>query len=88
MRTLYKDDLTKIYNSYLVKDTSKKIDEIINKRKEKGLDITRSRRSYICELKAHNRFYKLRLFKKNTKNCDLEENIKLWKEIVYRIIGV
>lgn len=88
MRTLYKDDLTKIYNSYLVKDTSKKIDEIINKRKEKGLDITRSRRSYICELKAHNRFYKLRLFKKHTKNCDLEENIKLWKEIVYRIIGV
>lgn len=88
MRTLYKDDLTKIYNSYLVKDTSKKIDEIINKRKEKGLNINRTHRSYVCELKAHNRLYKLGLFKKHTKNCDLEEDIKWWKEIIYFIIGV
>lgn len=88
MKITYKNKLTKIYNSYLLTDIPIVIDEIIEKRKEKGLDINRSRRSYIAETKAHNRMYKLGLFKKHTKNTDLEENIKLWKEIVYRIIGV
>ena len=88
MKTTYKNNVTKIYDSYLIKNTSKKIDEIIQKRKEKGYQLTRSRRSYLCELKAHNRMYKLGMFRKHTKSTDLEEDIKLWKEIVYRIIGV
>lgn len=88
MKITYKQKLTKIYNSYLLKDIPSVIDEVIAVRKAKGLDINRSRRSYIAETKAHNRMYKLGLFKKHTKNTDLEEDIKLWKEIVYRIIGI
>ena len=88
MKITYKNKLTKIYNSYLLTDIPIVIDEVIEKRKEKGFDINRSRRSYIAKTKAHNRMYKLGLFKKHTKNTDLEEDIKLWKEIVYRIIGI
>ena len=91
MKVRYLKGKTKIYDSYLIKnkDVSERIDEILLTRKcIKNLPIKRSRRSYITETKAHNRMYKLGLFKSHTKNCDLEEDIKLWKEIVYRIIGV
>ena len=91
MRIRYYKGKTKIYDCYLIKnkDVPYLIDSIIYIRKfVKNLPTTRTRRSYIAETKAHNRLYKLGLFKKHTKNCDLEEDIKLWKEIVYRIIGV
>ena len=82
-------DKTIITNSYLLtKEEIKQIvDTVIPYRELKDLHVTRSEKSYKSELKAHIRLYKLHLFRKHTKNCDLEENIKLWKEIVYRIIG-
>lgn len=88
MKVTYKRNLTKIYDSYLMTNISSEIKDIIKTRQEKGLKTTRTMRSYIRETKAHNRLYKLGLFKKHTKNTDLEENIKLWKEIVYFIIGL
>lgn len=90
MKVRYYKSKTKIYDSYLIKnkDVSEKIDEILLTRKcIKNLPTTRTKRSYIAETKAHNRLYKLGMFKKHTKNTDLEEDIKWWKEIVYRIIG-
>lgn len=80
---------TKITNSYLVKrkEIKSTIDEVINKRKAANYPITRSRTSYIRELRAHNLMFKLGLFKKHTKDTDLEEPIKLWKEIIYFLIG-
>ena len=91
MKVRYYKGKTKIYDSYLIanKDVPSRIDNILLTRKcIKNLPTKRSRRSYIAETKAHNRMYKLGLFKKHTKNCDLEEDIKLWKEIIYFIIGV
>jgi len=84
----YNKKKTTIYDSYLMKNVSKEVKEIIKERKEKGYKTNRSLNSYIRETKAHNRLYKLGLFKKHTKNTDLEENIKLWKEIAYFIIGI
>lgn len=88
MKVTYKRNLTKIYDSYLMADVKKQVEDIINKRVDMGLETTRTLTSYIRETKAHNRLYKLGLFRKHTKNCDLEENIKWWKEIIYFIIGV
>lgn len=88
MNVEYTKKKTTIFDSYLMKNVSKEVKEIIEKRKEKGYKTNRTLNSYIRETKAHNRLYKLGLFRKHTKNTDLEENIKLWKEIAYFIIGI
>lgn len=87
MKVRYTRKLTIIYDSYLMTNVKKQVKDIINERVDMDLKTTRSMKSYIRETKAHNRLYKLGLFRKHTKNCDLEENIKLWKEIAYFIIG-
>lgn len=87
MKVKYTKTLTIIYDSYLIKDVAKEVRNIIKKRVDLDYITTRTMKSYIRETKAHNRMYKLHLFRKHTKNTDLEENIKLWKEIVYFIIG-
>lgn len=88
MKIAYTNTLTKIFDSYLLTDIPSVIDKIIDVRRGQGLLITRTRRSYIAETKAHNRMYKLHMFRKHTQDTDLEENIKLWKEVVYFIIGI
>lgn len=88
MKVKYTKNKTTIFDSYSMKNVSKEVKEIIEERKEKRYKTNRSLNSYIRETKAHNRLYKLGLFKKHTKNTDLEENIKLWKEVVYFIIGI
>lgn len=88
MKVEYNKKKTTIYDSYLIKNVSKEVKEIIKERKERRYKTNRTLNSYIRETKAHNRLYKLGLFRKHTKNTDLEENIKLWKEIAYFIIGI
>lgn len=88
VKVKYTKTLTTIYSGYLMKNVSQEVKKIIEKRQEKKLPISRTLKSYIRETKAHIRLYKLGLFRKHTKNCDLEENIKLWKEIIYFIIGL
>jgi hypothetical protein len=88
MKVKYTKTLTIIYDSYLIKDVAKEVRNIIKKRVDLDYITTRTLKSYIRETKAHIRLYKLGLFRKHTRNCDLEENIKLWKEIIYFIIGV
>ena len=82
-------DLTTIHHSYLMneEDVEDLIDEIIATRKKKKYKVTRSKESYVREVKAHNRLYKLGLFKKHTMHTDLQENIVWWKEFIYWIIG-
>ena len=48
----------------------------------------RSVKSWIKEWKAHNRLYKLGLFKEHTVDCDLEENEKPHRLIAYHILGI
>ena len=88
MRITYTKKKTKIYNSYKMKNVPTEVKVIISNRIVRDLPTNRTIGSYIRETKAHNRMYKLGLFKKHTKNCDLEEDIKKWKEIVYFIIGI
>lgn len=80
---------TKILECYKIK--RKEVKELIKKvtyeRRRLNLLVNRSNESYEHELKAHIRMYKLHLFRKHTEDCDLETNIKKWKEIVYFIIG-
>lgn len=90
IRILYCDSCTTIQNSYMLKTKAEIRDivlTILSVRKEKGLIITRNEKSYMREIKAHNRLYKLRLFRSHTKDCDCEEFIKKSKEILYFIIG-
>lgn len=52
-----------------------------------GFKSKRSIDSWLKEWKSHNRLYRLGLFRKHTADCDLEENEKLHRLIVYEIIG-
>ena len=80
---------TTIFNCYKIKRKQIKntIENLIDLRKIKNLPITRSQKSYEKELKSHILMYKLHLFRKHTKDCDLEEHIKKWKNIFYYMIG-
>lgn len=81
---------TKINDSYLIKrkEVKEVIKQIVKERLKLDYPITRSNESYERELKAHNLMYKLHLFRKHTKDTDLEEHIKKWKKIVYFILGI
>lgn len=89
MNIIYTGNNTKVIDSYKLNDKEIKeiVENIINERKKKGLKVTRSKESYIREIKAHNRLYKLGLFKSHTKDTDLEENITSSKEKIFMLIG-
>lgn len=87
MNIEYTEKCTKIYDSYLAPNISDLVWEIMRERYKRKLLITRDYFSYYNEIKAHNRLYNLGLFRSHTKDTDLEENIKKWKEILFRIIG-
>ena len=53
-----------------------------------GYQSKRSLKSWIKEWKAHNRLYKLGLFRSHTVDCDLEENEKLHRLIAYQVLGI
>lgn len=82
-------EMTTVHCSFLMKkdEVGSLITELLCERGKKRYPITRSHKSYVRELLAHNRMYKMHLFRKHTKDCDLEENIKLWKDIFYWVIG-
>ncbi len=81
---------TKLFDSYLISDEelNKVVKEIIKARYEKGYKVTRSEKSYIREIKVHNRFYRLGILKKRTKDTDLEEPISKTKEKIYNMLGI
>lgn len=85
----YTKNCTKIYDSYLIpnNELNKVVYKIIKERKAKDLPVTREVKSYVREIKAHNRLYKLGLFRNHTKDTDLEENIAKKNETIYKIIG-
>ena len=77
-----------IYDSYKIQNTEY-MEVILSLFKLKtGYKTERSMKSWIKEWKAHNRLYKLGLFKKHTVDCDLEENEKLHRLIIYQILGI
>lgn len=87
MEIKYTKNCTKIYDGYKCNDVDKLVDEIIKTRYGKKLPITRDHTSYVREIKAHNRLYKLGIARSHTKDVDLEENIAKNNELIWRIIG-
>ena len=90
-KCLLSNENTKIYDGYKLK--SKKeiealVEFIIKERQKYGLRISRTRGSYIREIKAHIRLYKMGLFRSHTKDTDLEEPILRRIELIYLIIGI
>lgn len=91
MRIIYTENTTKIIDSYKLK-TNQKIEaiayEIELTRLQKKIPQTRTIKSYAREIKAHNRLYKLGLFKNHTKDTDLEEKTNKVKELIYTILSI
>ena len=91
MRIIYKENCTKVINSYQVqkeKDIKYYVKCIIANRKMNNLPVTRDFNSYVGEWKAHNRLYNLGIKKDHTKDVDMEENISRKNEIFWRILGL
>ncbi|MBQ4123350.1 hypothetical protein IJD44_06490 [bacterium] len=86
----YSEKVTKVYDSYTYSDSEIKqaVKEIIEKRKELGLPVTRSESSYISEWKSHNRLYKIGYQRSRTKDVDLEEEIDSTHNFLYSIFGL
>lgn len=88
-RIILKKNCTKICDSYNLTNEESKIiaSHIKTTRKALKYIVKRSLESYIREIIAHNRLYKMHLFRSHTKDTDLEENITKTKELIYRIVG-
>ena len=90
MKITYTKNNTHIEDSYqikLKKSMENEIEYIKELRKARKYPVTRTTKSYVREWKGHNNLYNLGLFKNHTKDVDLEEDIPLWKEIIWLIIG-
>ena len=75
----YDDTVISIEDSYKVTDEDDMFDILTKFVYETKYYSKRSISSWIKEWKAHNRLYKLGLFRSHTKDCDLEENEKWWR---------
>ena len=86
----YSEKVTKVYDSYTYSDSEirQAVKEVIGKRKELGLPVTRSESSYISEWKSHNRLYKIGYQRSRTKDVDLEEEIDSTHDFLYSIFGL
>ena len=86
----YSEKVTKVYDSYTYSDSEirQAVKEIIEKRKELGLPVTRSESSYVSEWKSHNRLYKIGYQRSRTKDVDLEEEINKTRDFLYSLFGL
>lgn len=91
MQIIYTEHNTKIIDSYLLGSDyliRKIAIEIATTRMIKHLPQTRTEKSYCNEIKAHNRLYKLGLFRSHTKDTDLEEKQSKFMEIIFTILSI
>lgn len=84
----YNSKNIKILDSYKVQ--SKVIMELILMKFQQDTKFKSKRemKSWLKEWKAHNRLYNLGLYRKHTKNCDLEESEKKHRLLAYNILGL
>lgn len=83
----YDDANVRIKNSYKVRNKEYMKLILTQFRVRTGFESKRSIDSWLKEWKSHNRLYRLGLFRSHTADCDLEENEKLYRLIMYEIIG-
>ena len=82
----YDESVVSIEDSYKITCEDEMFDILTKFEYETKYYSKRSIISWIKEWKSHNRLYKLGLFRKHTKDCDLEENEKWWRLLIYEII--
>ena len=87
LKITYTENNTHVENSYLATDLDLEVGYIIRERYLRSLPQTRSFDSYVREWRAHNRLYKIHYKRSHTKDVDLEEPIKWYRELAYWIIG-
>ena len=83
----YDSENVRIKNSYKVRNKEYMKLILSQFKLRTGFKSQRSMNSWVKEWKTHNILYKWGLFRKHTKDCDLEENEKLHRLIAYEIIG-
>ncbi len=84
----YDDRNIKIIDSHNIESESEMEYILLLFKRETGYISRRTRKSWVKEWKAHNRLYKLGLFKSHTTDCDLEENEKWYRLFAYQILGI
>lgn len=86
----YSEYNTRVRECYLLSNRQIKLlaQYIMETRKQKGLIVRENYKSYMYEIKAHKRLYKLGIARSHTIHADLEEYLDKWKELLWRIIGV
>lgn len=79
-----------IIDSYKIKSRKEKRQILEGlKETEPGCQVLKNRKmcSLINEWTAHNRLYRLGLYRSHTKDVDLEWPIKWWHNVIWNIIG-
>lgn len=89
---IYYEDSTKVTNSYLLDDDDieRVASEIAYSRSCKydwRCIYLRDEKSYIREIKAHNKLYKMNYKVDHTRDTDLEEKQNIVYKLIYWIIG-
>ena len=90
MNIIYSKYNTHVENSYLLttrQAIKEKVEEIIEYRNMTKRPVSRSTGSYIREWVGHNRLYNWNIARNHTKDVDLDENMSMFWEIVWLIIG-
>jgi hypothetical protein len=89
---IYYEKYTKITNSYLLNDEEiEKVASEIEYTRHSKIDWRcnhiRKADGYITEIKAHNKLYKMGIFKSHTIDTDLEEDQNFVYKLIYWLIG-
>ena len=87
MKIEYSEDNTHVVDSYKIDNINLSVGYIIRERHLRHLKVTRAFESYVREWRGHNRLYNLHLFRSHTKDVDLDENMSMFWEVVWLIIG-
>lgn len=87
IKILYNKNIVTIKDSYRVTKKDDMLKILIAFRIKARYKSKRSYESWLKEWRTHNLLYKLGLFKKHTKDCDLEETEKIYRLIIYEILG-
>lgn len=87
MKIEYSENNTHVTDSYKTDNYNLNVCYIIRERTLRKLPVTRSFESYVREWRGHNRLYYLHLFRSHTKDVDLDENMSMFWELVWLIIG-
>lgn len=83
----YNKDWITIVDSWKIQDESDMRLILLRFKGKSPFAYKRTMESWIREWKAHNRLYKLGLFRSHTKDCDFDESEKWYRRLAYWIIG-